>query len=578
MYNIIQILYIMAQKILIEEFFSPFLKENGIVFILYIFFTLFTYPFQALILPHLYSTLFSNIENKKTPVFSFFTIIKNIFDNTTPHVIFKIICVWFILQCASMAKGWTESIFIPKFFTFSRSKIFEKTIDSLSDDYEDVPTGEYITRMLELTRYMRNILSWSFSEVIPNMIAVVATIIYFMKYDKLLSGIMTFNIFLLICIFYIFGDELIEVIKQREIDYFGLSESMNDSMNNLMNIYLNNKEDGEAEKNKAKNVKFGVEYSKHKIGEAILVFASNFFTNVTYALAIIFLYYKFSKNKLSTVEVIAAVLLLNNYMNYTNGVTNDVLDFGFSHYGMIKASEPFLEKIFSKSNIRTQEGGITKGKVQFKNITYSYKKQDNALFKDFNLTIQGGEKIAIIGPSGSGKTSLMKLLISMYKPTNGQILIDNNDISKMKQKYIRDNVIYVNQRTTLFNENIIDNIAYGNDNVDKKHIEKLLNHYQLNSVFSELEKGIYSSAGVNGTNLSGGMQKVTILMRGILKKGKIYIFDEPLAGLDATNRDKVIKMILDMTRGKTLIIITHDPEITPFMDNVVNLKNQKEVK
>ena len=432
--------------------------------------------------------------------------------------------------------------------------------------------------MLELTRYMRNILSWTFSEVLPNIIAVIATIIFFMKYDKLLSGIMTFNIVLLISLFYIFGEELIEVIKQREIDYFGLSESMNDSMNNLMNIYLNNKEDGESEKNKAKNVKFGVEYSKHKIGEALLVFISNFFTNITYALSIILLYHKFSKKKISTIEMIAAVLLLNNYMNYTNTLTNDVLDFGFSHYGMIKASEPFLEKIFTKNNKRTQQKGITKGKVQFKNISYNYKKQENKLFEDFNLTIQGGEKVAIIGPSGSGKTSLMKLLISMYKPSKGQILIDDNDISKMKQKYIRDNVIYVNQRTTLFNEDIISNIAYGNDNIEKKHIETLLNKYQLESVFSELEKGIYSPAGVNGTNLSGGMQKVTILMRGVLKEGKIYVFDEPLAGLDGTTREKVIKMILDMTKGKTLIIITHDPEITPFMDKVVNLKNQKEIK
>ena len=332
-----------------------------------------------------------------------------------------------------------------------------------------------------------------------------------------------------------------------------------------------------AEKNKAKNVKFGVEYSKHKISEAILTFASNFFTNITYGLVIIFLYHKFTRNKLSSIEIIAAILLLNNYTNYTNTLTNDILDFGFSHYGMIKASEPFLEKIFSKNKIRTKEEGITKGKVQFKNISYNYKKQDNALFEDFNLTIQGGEKVAIIGPSGSGKTSLMKLLISMYKPSKGQILIDDNDISTMKQKYIRDNVIYINQRTTLFNENIIDNIAYGNDNVDKKHIEKLLNYYQLNTIFSELEKGIYSNAGVNGTNLSGGMQKVTILLRGILKEGKIYIFDEPLAGLDGATREKVIKMILDMTKGKTLIIITHDPEITPFMDRVVNLKNQKNI-
>jgi ABC-type bacteriocin/lantibiotic exporter with double-glycine peptidase domain len=245
---------------------------------------------------------------------------------------------------------------------------------------------------------------------------------------------------------------------------------------------------------------------------------------------------------------------------------------------MIKASMPFLNKIFRKNKLRIENTGITSGQVQFKDIMYQYDKQDSVLFEDFNLFIKGGEKVAIIGPSGSGKTTLMKLLVAMYSPKKGQILIDDNDISKMTHKYIRDNVIYINQRTNLFNMNIIDNIAYGNEHVDKKHIEKLLKTYNLDNVFTELEEGIYSDAGVNGTNLSGGMQKITILMRGILKKGVIYIFDEPLAGLDLASRDKVIKLILDMTKGKTLIIITHDPEITPFMDKVVNLKKQKDVK
>jgi len=563
--------------LLLDEFFLPFIRGNGKIFILYIFFTLFTYPFQGLILPQLYSLLFSSLKISNTPKF-FPEILKNVFGNETPHIILKIIVVWFILQIANAAKGWTESIFVPAFLTFTRTKIFEKTVESLSDNFEEIPTGEYITRMLELTRYLRNILSWSFSEIIPNMLALGASIIYFLKIDKTITGILFFNIVVLTSLFYIMGGDLIEIIRQREIDYFKLSESMNDSMGNLMNIYLNNKEKGENAKNKKQNEIFGVGYSKHKINESILIFVANFFTNFTYSLSLIYLYDKFSKKQLSTFEITTAVLLLNNYSQYANVLTNDVLDFGFSQYGMIKASMPFLNKIFAKNKLRVENKGISTGQVQFKNITYQYDKQDSVLFEDFNLFIKGGEKVAIIGPSGSGKTSLMKLLVAMYSPKKGQILIDGNDISKMTHKYIRDNVIYINQRTTLFNMNIIDNIAYGNEHIDKKYIEKLLKTYNLDSVFTELEKGIYSEAGVNGSTLSGGMQKVTILMRGILKKGVIYIFDEPLAGLDSASREKVIKLILDMTRGKTLIIITHDPEITPFMDKVVNLKSQKDLQ
>jgi len=564
-------------SLLWDEFFLPFMIDHGKLFILYIFFTLFTYPFQGLILPQLYSLLFSSLKLSNAPKF-FPEILKSYFGNETPHIILKIIAVWLILQVANGAKGWTESIFVPSFLTFTRTKIFEKTIESLSDNFEEIPTGEYITRILELTRYLRNILSWSFSEIIPNVLALLVATFYFLKVDKLITGVLFFNIVILLSLFYILGGELIDVIKQREIDYFKLSESMSDSMSNLMNIYLNNKEEGENAKNKDNNEVFGVAYTKHKINEAILVFAANFFTNFAYSLSLIYLYDKFSKKQLSTLEITTAVLLLNNYSQYANILTNDVLDFGFSHYGMIQASMPFLQKIFKKNKERVENKGITSGKVQFKDITYQYDKQDSVLFEDFNLSIKAGEKVAVVGPSGSGKTSLMKLLVAMYSPKKGQILIDDNDISKMTHKYIRDNVIYINQRTSLFNMNIIDNIAYGNEHVDKKHIEKLLKTYNLDTVFTELEEGIYSEAGINGTNLSGGMQKVTILMRGILKKGVIYIFDEPLAGLDAASREKVIKLILDMTKGKTLVVITHDPEITPFMDKVVNLKKQKDIQ
>ena len=123
--------------------------------------------------------------------------------------------------------------------------------------------------------------------------------------------------------------------------------------------------------------------------------------------------------------------------------------------------------------------------------------------------------------------------------------------------------------------NIIDNIAYGNDHVDKRAIPKILRNFHLDTVFNELEDGINSNAGINGTNLSGGMQKVVILLRGVLKKGTIFIFDEPLAGLDALTREKAIKLIIHMTKGKTLLVVTHDKEILPFMDRVINMKKIK---
>ena len=108
---------------------------------------------------------------------------------------------------------------------------------------------------------------------------------------------------------------------------------------------------------------------------------------------------------------------------------------------------------------------------------------------------------------------------------------------------------------------------------NKNYIDNLLDKYDLRTIYDNLEKGLETEAGPKGSKLSLGMQKVTILMRGLMRKSKIIIFDEPLAGLDQKTREKVINLILGETENKTVLIITHDQEIIPYMDRVVNLKD-----
>ena len=177
-----------------------------------------------------------------------------------------------------------------------------------------------------------------------------------------------------------------------------------------------------------------------------------------------------------------------------------------------------------------------------------------------------------MGRSGSGKTTLMKMLVGLYKPEEGEITIDGVNINKMDIDYLRTEVNYINQNTKLFEDTIIYNMRYGN-NISEKELINKLKKYNLLQVFSDLPDGINANAGLNGGNLSGGMQKVTILMRGLLKPGKIIVLDEPLAGLDKNTISNVINMIMQETKGKTLLVITHDNAILPYMDEVVNIND-----
>lgn len=128
----------------------------------------------------------------------------------------------------------------------------------------------------------------------------------------------------------------------------------------------------------------------------------------------------------------------------------------------------------------------------------------------------------------------------------------------------------------MFDKSVIENMKYGNNLHDDKII-KFLNKYDLVTLFSNLNNGIYENVLVGGSNLSLGMQKVIILVRGILNinKSLIVVFDEPLAGLDHATRSKVMKMIKNECKNKTLIIITHDLEIKSIVDRSIDIYDLK---
>ena len=185
------------------------------------------------------------------------------------------------------------------------------------------------------------------------------------------------------------------------------------------------------------------------------------------------------------------------------------------------------------------------------------------------------------GPCGVGLEEGERLTLAI--PVEGdvrpletlplEVRVDGVSLDEADLVYLRNRVNYVNQRTQLFHDTVLKNMQYGND-VSEDEIRKILRTHHLESIFGRLKHGIHSSAGVNGGSLSLGMQKVTILMRGLLRpEARVIILDEPLAGLDAHTRRKVISLIKERSAGKTLIVITHDKEIVPMMDRVVNFSH-----
>jgi len=378
-----------------------------------------------------------------------------------------------------------------------------------------------------------------------------------------------------VIIHYFGGKYIIDLVTDRE-SYFNtvLSENIRDSLDNLMNVFLNNELGSEIKKsnnieeiaiNKLKNIMFW---------QNVVVFTSQIVVAIAFMIAILYLYNMVSNKQVNTSHAIVLIIILGQFLgNFIH------VNAGFSHgiiyrFGVINASYDWLNNIFKPIRKREKKEGIEHGEITFEHVKFRYDiNKDEWLFKDLNLKFEAQKRYAIVGRSGSGKTTIMKMLAGLHLPEEGSLYIDDLNIKDADLEYLRENVNYINQRTNMFNESVVYNMLYGNEHVSEEELIQKLKKYDLLKVFDDLPDGVQANAGVQGGNLSGGMQRITILVRGLLKSSKIIVIDEPLSGVDQKTIANVSDMLMEESKGKTLIIITHERSLLPKMDKVYEMSD-----
>ncbi|CAP94534.1 Pc18g03100 [Penicillium rubens Wisconsin 54-1255] len=202
------------------------------------------------------------------------------------------------------------------------------------------------------------------------------------------------------------------------------------------------------------------------------------------------------------------------------------------------------------------------GDIEVKNVSFSYPSQpDQCVLKPSSFFFPAGETTFVIGKSGSGKSTLSQLLMRFYLPTSGEILIDGTPMQQLDINWIRNNITLLEQKSVLFNESVLTNIAFGRQDhatVTKQDVKEPIELAMLENTIDGLPKGIYTCVGPGGSFLSGGQRQRVAIARAKLRDTPILILDEPTSALDHTNRVAVMKAIREWRKGKTTIIITHD--------------------
>src|SRR3989344_2232817 len=220
---------------------------------------------------------------------------------------------------------------------------------------------------------------------------------------------------------------------------------------------------------------------------------------------------------------------------------------------------------------------ISIGEINFKNVNFEYI-SGYSVFKDFNLKIRSGEKIGFVGHSGSGKSTITKMLLRFVDVQKGEILIDGQNIARMKQDDLRSNISYVPQEPILFHRSIRENIAYSNPGATEKEIIEAAKKAYAHEFILGLKHGYDTLVGERGVKLSGGERQRIAIGRAMLRPVPILILDEATSSLDSISESYIQDAFSELMKGKTTIVISHRLSTVQKMDRIIVLEKGKIVE
>ena len=230
----------------------------------------------------------------------------------------------------------------------------------------------------------------------------------------------------------------------------------------------------------------------------------------------------------------------------------------------------FLKQVPEIQNISTAPSEI-KGKVTFKDVTFTYDDTNITALKNVNFSVYPGETLAILGKTGSGKSTIIELISRLYDTKEGTILLDDKPIKLANLNDVRSQIGFVPQDPFLFSDTIGNNIKFGKEDASEEEIIEAAKNAVVHDNIIEFTNGYKTILGERGVTLSGGQKQRVSIARAIIKNPKILIFDDCLSAVDTETEEKILSNLKMVSKDKTTFIISHRVSSAKNADNIIIL-------
>lgn len=541
----------------IGTLFINYFNERKRDMCMYLFLAL-AYPIGTIGSPHFYGKLIDEIVKK----------------SIKKETLMWIVITWSIFISGVHSLSGLDNKVIPNFRSYLYNNIARYIFDAYKQNYTSLKIGEMISKLSKLPFLVLEVFYQLKNNYLPLTYMIIFTILYFGSMDKILGLLVVVMVLSFASVMYFSMKKCMSFCIHSESCNDQSQEELQDILENMLNVYTSDNIGNELERLDIKDIN-NKEYFNKCLG-----CASKYKTTFSILYLIFFMImskyiydlYKRDKITIPQVNSIFMVLLyLLSYLDNSLQYSQDTI----SYIGSILDIQNYLDNInleiahnevyVSKmnQNLYTDPIGQIKGEIEFKNVKVCFR--DKCIINDFSYVIPAKTKLAITGNVGKGKSTLLKLILKLYSPISGSVLIDGKNLP---YNVIRQNVSYIQQSPTLFNRKLYENIIYGTGKT-KDDVINMMNKYNLYEVFGN--HTLDSDVGKGGATLSGGQKQMVIVLRAILKGSKIILLDEPTTSLNKELKNKMMNLIFDVFKDSTVVMVTHDQDVIPMFPDVLRL-------
>lgn len=493
----------------------------------------------------------------------------------TIHIGISMILISIISLLANLANIYLSSKVAVQFGTDLRNLLFKHIQQFSLKETQHFQPSTLITRLTSDISLIQRLILMLLRIFLRAPLMLVFAFIFIIKINPGLTTIIGIAIFILVF--------LVGLIIHKAFPLFTKTQEKLDQLNKVIKENLNNirvVKSFTREKHEIKKFNKSNESHRDTVIKAwdIMVFAYPMMQLIINASIIAVLWIGGNKVMSNSMQVGQLIAIINYFVQILSALMT--LSFTMMSFARAVASSRRIKEVlsYSTSDDSTPEtandssqAALKNGDITFNNIGIQYEKEEQPVLKEVSFKINKGETIAIVGPTGSGKSSLLNLIPRLYDPSEGEILINNQNIQSVPKNILRKQIGVVFQVNDLFTGTIAENLRWGKLDATKEELIQATQAAEIHNFIKQLEHGYETQLGRNGINLSGGQRQRICIARALLSQPEILLLDDCTSALDAETEIRIWENLKALPHQSTVLLVTQRVTTLNHVDRILIL-------